>query len=677
MASVLTIEDDEITAKEILAELAAHGFEVTWAATGREGLALASGNKYDAITLDRMLPDMNGLEIVTSLRSSGIDTPILMISALSDVDERIRGLRAGGDDYLTKPFVPDEMAARLEVLLRRRKLHSSQTRLVVADLELDLISRLAYRGEHKIRLSPTEFRLLEYFMRNSSQLYQEPCCSRQSGVTPLIPAPTLSMCTLPACAERLICQASFHSFKQFADLDMSLVRLSDTWRTTTFRLVLLYGTMFAVGVVSLLALIYFDTENFIDQQTAHILKAELRNYLSTPVKDIPESFAADISRDSRQIEIYGLFSPHGNILAGNASQFPADMPMDGVPRLIQARSSGRWISASTDVWGVAAKLPDQNILFLGRRQIQLDEIRHVILKALAGAAFVILIGTALGVGLSIRPIRRIRAVQDVSQKIIQGDIGLRLPIAGSNDELDLLAQIVNKMLDEIAQRMNDIKGAADSVAHDLRTPLTHLRTKLSRLLNLSHTLVVRQVVEQAIEETDILLFRFRALLRISEISGSMRKAMFQEVALKPILESIQDVYLPLAEEKNISLNFDLPDGIPAITGDSALLFEALMNLVDNAVKFAPQGEGFVLVRLSATEHDFRIEIENNGAGIPAGEMNMVLQPFYRSEVNRHQSGGHGVGLSIVSAIVKLHGFQLYLMSENGITRAIIAFQPAE
>jgi two-component system OmpR family response regulator len=170
MTRVLTIEDDEITAKDMLAELSSHGFDATWAATGREGLALASRNKFDAITLDRMLPDMNGLEIVTSLRSTGIDTPILMISALSDVDERIRGLRAGGDDYLTKPFAPDEMVARLEVLLRRQKLQPSQTKLTVADLELDLLTRIACRGEHKIRLSPTEFRLLEYFMRNSSQI---------------------------------------------------------------------------------------------------------------------------------------------------------------------------------------------------------------------------------------------------------------------------------------------------------------------------------------------------------------------------------------------------------------------------------------------------------------------------------------------------------------------------
>lgn len=173
MPRVLTVEDDEITAREIISELGRHGFEVVWAATGTDALSLVLGDEaYDAITLDRMLPDMDGLTIVSRLREAGRDIPILMISALSDVDERVRGLRAGGDDYLTKPFASDEMAARLEVLLRRRRAPPSLsvTSLRVGDVELDLISRIACRGGEELRLSPTEFRLLEYFMRNPFQV---------------------------------------------------------------------------------------------------------------------------------------------------------------------------------------------------------------------------------------------------------------------------------------------------------------------------------------------------------------------------------------------------------------------------------------------------------------------------------------------------------------------------
>src|SRR5579871_5081918 len=119
MPKILAIEDDATTGKEIVAELEQHGFEVDWSADGAEGLERALSGGYAAVILDRLLPNVDGLAIVTALRGAGLEIPVLMISALSDVDERIRGLRAGGDDYMTKPFASEEMAARLEVLLRR------------------------------------------------------------------------------------------------------------------------------------------------------------------------------------------------------------------------------------------------------------------------------------------------------------------------------------------------------------------------------------------------------------------------------------------------------------------------------------------------------------------------------------------------------------------------------
>ena len=170
MTRILAIEDDETTAQEIVAELSSHGFEVEWARNGKEGLGQALSGQYDLITLDRMLPFIDGLTIVAAIREKNIDTPVLMISALSDVDERVDGLRAGGDDYLVKPFASEEMAARVEVLLRRRSRLVPQTMLHIADLELDLVARKASRGETVLDLLPTESRLLEYMMRNSGQI---------------------------------------------------------------------------------------------------------------------------------------------------------------------------------------------------------------------------------------------------------------------------------------------------------------------------------------------------------------------------------------------------------------------------------------------------------------------------------------------------------------------------
>lgn len=170
MPRALTIEDDTVTAGEIVAELTRRGLAVDWAANGRDGFERARGGAYDVITLDRMLPELDGLSLVTQLRESGVQTPVLMISALSDVDERVRGLRAGGDDYLTKPFSPDEMAARVDVLLRRHGGGPRETTLRIADLELDLIARVAHRGGVALELLPTEFRLLEFLVRQSGQV---------------------------------------------------------------------------------------------------------------------------------------------------------------------------------------------------------------------------------------------------------------------------------------------------------------------------------------------------------------------------------------------------------------------------------------------------------------------------------------------------------------------------
>ena len=164
------IEDDVTTAAEIAACLAAGGFEPEQTFDGPSGLAAALAEPFDAITLDRMLPGCDGLEVLKGLRDAGSDVPVLMVSALGDVDDRVTGLRAGGDDYLVKPFAPTELLARLEVILRRRRAGGGGLVLKLGDLELDLVSREAVRGGRRIELLPMEFKLLEFMMRNAGQI---------------------------------------------------------------------------------------------------------------------------------------------------------------------------------------------------------------------------------------------------------------------------------------------------------------------------------------------------------------------------------------------------------------------------------------------------------------------------------------------------------------------------
>ncbi len=169
MPRVLVIEDDSETAKEIIAEFVDRGFEVDWAATGIDGLDKARKGDADAMILDRLLPGIDGLTILEVVRKERVRAPVLVLSALGAVDDRIRGLRAGGDDYLTKPFALLELVARVEALLRRPA-ESQDTTLRVGVLELDLLARTAKRGDRPVDLLPREFRLLEYMMRRKGQL---------------------------------------------------------------------------------------------------------------------------------------------------------------------------------------------------------------------------------------------------------------------------------------------------------------------------------------------------------------------------------------------------------------------------------------------------------------------------------------------------------------------------
>ncbi len=166
---VLVIEDDPETAGEIVAELSSHGFEVDWAANGTDGLARAGSGGYDVMTVDRLLPEIDGLTIVENIRKGGIKTPVLVLSALGEVDDRVRGLKAGGDDYLTKPFALVELAARVDALLRRPA-DPRETTLRVGPLTLDLIERTAKRGGRALEVLPREFQLLEYLMRHNGQV---------------------------------------------------------------------------------------------------------------------------------------------------------------------------------------------------------------------------------------------------------------------------------------------------------------------------------------------------------------------------------------------------------------------------------------------------------------------------------------------------------------------------
>jgi two-component system OmpR family response regulator len=167
---ILVIEDDTETAEQLVDELATHGYEIDLATNGPDGFERGLSADYAVMTIDRMLPGLDGLTVIRRLREAGVATPALILSALGEIDDRVRGLRAGGDDYLVKPFAFAELLARVEALARRSATVVKETVLRVDDLELDLVTRTVRRGGHEIELLPREFQVLEYLVRNAGQV---------------------------------------------------------------------------------------------------------------------------------------------------------------------------------------------------------------------------------------------------------------------------------------------------------------------------------------------------------------------------------------------------------------------------------------------------------------------------------------------------------------------------
>jgi signal transduction histidine kinase len=234
----------------------------------------------------------------------------------------------------------------------------------------------------------------------------------------------------------------------------------------------------------------------------------------------------------------------------------------------------------------------------------------------------------------------------------------------------MFAGTVNYMMGEVERLMSEVKGSTDTIAHDLRTPLTRARAQLHRIQQAETIEPVD--IARVTAEIDEVLERFRALLRISELEARERHAGFSRADLTGIIEQVVDLYQPLAEAGGVTLSA-APRCWVTVEADPKLLFEAVSNLVDNAIKFTGPG-GTVEVRLGEDPARPEIIVQDNGPGIPASERTAVLQRFYRGERNRLTTGS-GLGLSIVAAIMRLHSFELVFHDAHPGLRAVIQCSP--
>ena len=438
---------------------------------------------------------------------------------------------------------------------------------------------------------------------------------------------------------------------------MSLPNPSKGWRSSSSRLLALYSFLFVAWSCILMGVLYYEVSDYLGSLAKHSLMQRQHLFARFEGEQLDEALATSMTFDMRAVDAYGLFDEQRKPLSGPIRSFPAGLPLDGqIHALSTCIDSDDPNLPQDSCDAVATRTNDGRWLVLVRDNGSLFAVTRIILHALFwGLSLTIIPGIAGWHLLRRRPLQRIRAIQASAEAIVAGDLTYRLPLSNRRDELDMLAAIVNAMLDRIELLMHEVKGVCDNIAHDLRTPLTRLRAQLYRIRQQAGEGSPEALqLDEVIGETDTLMARFRGLLRISELEDHQRRSGFLKLDPLPLLQELYDFYLPLAEEGQVTLTLDTAPTLPGLTGDRALLFEALANLLSNSFKFTPPG-GEVILRASDDNNSLRIEVLDTGPGIPEAERVAVFQRFYRCD-DTH--AGFGLGLSIVAAIVNLHGFSL-------------------
>ena len=424
--------------------------------------------------------------------------------------------------------------------------------------------------------------------------------------------------------------------------------------TNTFRLTVKLGAVFVVAVLLLLGLTYELTESELISRTDQVLYNETHRLTGVPRAQLPKAMGALIADGTSGLNYYALIDADGRVMAGNF--VPQSIPRARVPVELPAGQG-----APVPLRALVTRASDGTRIEVARNIIPIIDLRSRIFTTMVYSGIGVIVAALLaGFALSLGPLRRVAEVRGVALRIASGDLGLRMPMTSRGDELDLISGMVNAVLDEIERLMEQVKGATDAIAHDLRTPLAHLRHRLQPLTQpCDHgpTQPVGPAVAAAIEDIDLVLSRFNALLRISELEASGRQAGFALVDPMTLLADIAELYEPLAQEAGISLLLHGAYG-HTIRGDETLLLEVVSNLVENALKFVGKG-GHVTLSVMGEADEAIIEVRDDGPGIPEAERQFVLGRFQRGS-GAGRTAGMGLGLNLVAAIVHLHGFVMTL-----------------
>lgn len=455
------------------------------------------------------------------------------------------------------------------------------------------------------------------------------------------------------------------------------MRQTSLLRSSTFRLALIYMALFSLSNFILLGFIYWSTASYMARQTDATIEAEItglaERYKIRRLPGLTDLIRERLARKPAGSAIYLLTDARYNPIVGNLLHWPTVGPsIDG------------WVNFRLEYQGwrghelhrVRARrflLHGRFHLLVGRDIHELERSQRLIAETLTWGLVITFVLALIGGTLTSRSmVRRIDAINQTSRDIMSGDLSRRIPTNQTGDEFDVLSGNLNRMLDQIESLMESVRRVSDNIAHDLRTPLAHLRNHLERLRSRAIAEGYdTAAVEQAIREADGLLATFSALLRIARVEADHRRERFISIDLAALVRDVVELYEPLAEEKSQRLALTLTGGIQ-VGGDRDLLFQAVANILDNAIKYTPSNGRIQISLDHGPTGLLQLIIADSGNGIPPEAREKVLQRFFRLESSR-RTPGNGLGLSLVAAVVKLHDIKLHLEDNGPGLRVVLDF----
>jgi len=468
--------------------------------------------------------------------------------------------------------------------------------------------------------------------------------------------------------------------------------LGKLFRTTTFKLTLVYLTVFALFAAFLLGYFALNTRRLITEQINETVDAELvgltEQYRLGGIGRLATVVDARARRPGSSLYLVTTFA--GVALAGNVTALePGILDSPGWTETAYRRLDEGEVAEHPDrpdhhALARVIQLPGGFRLLVGRDLDERERLYHIIIGAGRWSiAIVLVLGLAGGLFVTRRVLRRVDAMTETTRTIMAGDLGERLPVAGTGDELDRLAENLNVMLERIEALMLGLKEVSDNIAHDLKTPLTRLRNRTEQALRSAKSETeYRAALESTIEESDGLIATFNALLMIARAESGQARSDMIDFDAADIANDIGELYEPLAEAKGIALKIEAGEPAP-VKGNRELVSQALANLVDNAIKYAepqtPPVNGApangvmpeIVVRAQKDGDRILLTVADSGPGIPEADRGRAVERFVRLEQSRSKPGS-GLGLSLASAVARLHGGELTLEDNHPGLKSVIA-----